>query len=446
MQSWSRPTVPRLPGTGVFPRIFDSATQSLVEASPYPATPGIASIYVCGITPYDATHLGHAATYLAFDTLIRVWLDAGLEVRYVQNTTDIDDPLLERAARDSVDWRELAASQIELFRGDMENLCIIPPDEYVAVTDVVPDVADAVKVLLQNGSAYHVPSAGAADDVYFDSGFAATAWHLGQESSLDRATMLALSAERGGDPLRAGKRDPLDPLLWRSERIGEPAWESALGRGRPGWHIECSVIALAHLPTPLTVNGGGRDLVFPHHEFSAGHAAALTGHPLARIYAHAGMVAHEGEKMSKSLGNLVLVSRLVAGGADPRAIRLALLSERYRNDWEWTDAHLRSAEQRLISWMGWAATTAIEGEVKGASGDSASGDSALVEGGVVSGGASGGASGDGALLTELRERLADDLDTPGAIAAFDAHIRSGAAATQTAIDALDALLGIRLAP
>ncbi|MHC5796509.1 cysteine--1-D-myo-inosityl 2-amino-2-deoxy-alpha-D-glucopyranoside ligase [Lacisediminihabitans sp. FW035] len=414
MQSWNRPTVPLLPGTGAVPRIFDASTQGLVEARPHPSTPTLASIYVCGITPYDATHLGHAATYLAFDTLIRVWIDAGFEVRYVQNTTDIDDPLLERATRDGVDWRDLAASQIELFRGDMEKLGIIPPDEYVAVTEVIADVADAVKILLHNGSAYTVPSPDAADDVYFDSGFVVPAWHLGQESTLDRPTMLELSAERGGDPQRPGKRDPLDPLLWRSEREGEPAWDSSVGRGRPGWHVECSVIALEHLPTPLTVNGGGRDLIFPHHEFSAGHAAALTGHPLAGIYAHAGMVAYEGEKMSKSLGNLVLVSRLVEGGADPRAIRLALLSERYRSDWEWTDAHLRIADERLASWGAWAAAP---------TGDA-----------------------DDDFLAELRERLADDLDTAGAIAVIDARICGGAAATMTAIDAIDALLGIRLAP
>ncbi|MET4705723.1 cysteine--1-D-myo-inosityl 2-amino-2-deoxy-alpha-D-glucopyranoside ligase [Frigoribacterium sp. UYMn621] len=412
MQSWTRPTVPALPGAGIVPRIFDAASQTPVEARPHPSTPTLASIYVCGITPYDATHLGHAATYLAFDTLIRVWMDAGFEVRYVQNTTDIDDPLLERAARDGVDWRDLAASQIELFRGDMEKLGIIPPDEYVAVTEVIAEVADAVKILVQNGSAYSVTSPDAADDLYFDSSFAVPAWHLGQESALDRATMLELSAERGGDPQRAGKRDPLDPLLWRSERAGEPAWDSSLGRGRPGWHIECSVIALEHLPTPLTVNGGGRDLVFPHHEFSAGHAAALTGHPLAGIYAHAGMVAYQGEKMSKSLGNLVLVSRLVAGGADPRSIRLALLSERYRSDWEWTDAHLRIADDRLASWTAWAASPTEDA--------------------------------DDEFLAELRERLADDLDTAGAIAAIDARICGGAVASKTAISAIDALLGIRL--
>ena len=414
VQSWTRPNVPRLPGRGIAPRLFDAATQGLVEARPHESTPNLASIYVCGITPYDATHLGHAATYLAFDTLIRVWLDAGLDVRYVQNATDVDDPLLERATRDGVDWRDLAASQIELFRGDMQTLSIIPPDEYVAVTEVISDVADAVKTLLENGSAYPVSSPDAADDLYFDSSFTLPAWHLGLESTLDRPAMLQLNAERGGDPLRPGKRDPLDPLLWRSERVGEPAWDSSVGRGRPGWHVECSVIALEHLPTPLTVNGGGRDLVFPHHEFSAGHTAALTGRALAGIYAHAGMVAYEGEKMSKSLGNLVLVSRLVAGGTDPRSIRLALLSEPYRSDWEWTDAHLRIADERLASWTAWAATP---------------------DGG-----------GDDDFLAELRERLADDLDTAGAIAVIDARISGGAASSVTAISAIDALLGIRLTP
>ncbi len=412
VQSWTRPNVPRLTGRGIAPRIFDAATQGLVEARPHESTPNLTSIYVCGITPYDATHLGHAATYLAFDTLIRVWLDAGFDVRYVQNTTDIDDPLLERATRDGVDWRDLASSQIALFRGDMETLSIIPPDEYVAVTEVISDVADAVKILVQNGSAYHVPSPDAADDLYFDSSFTAPAWQLGLESALDRPAMLKLNAERGGDPLRPGKRDPLDPLLWRSERVGEPAWDSSVGRGRPGWHIECSVIALERLPTPLTVNGGGRDLVFPHHEFSAGHAAALTGHALAGIYAHAGMVAYGGEKMSKSLGNLVLVSRLVASGADPRSIRLALLSEPYRSDWEWTAAHLRIADERLASWTAWAATP---------NGDT-----------------------DDDFLAELRERLADDLDTAGAIAVIDTRICGGAASSVTAISAIDALLGIRL--
>jgi L-cysteine:1D-myo-inositol 2-amino-2-deoxy-alpha-D-glucopyranoside ligase len=400
--------VPRLPGTGSIPRIFDSATRRVVEARPT----GAASIYVCGITPYDATHLGHAATYLAYDTLIRLWLDAGLEVSYVQNTTDVDDPLLERAARDGVDWRELAAEQTELFRSDMEHLRIIPPDHYIAVTEVIDEVATAVRRLEDAGVAYPVESMDAAPDLYFDSSFTSPAWHLGAESNLDRATMLERSAKNGGDPGRTGKRDPLDPLLWRAERPDEPAWDSVLGRGRPGWHVECSVIALRYLKAPLTVNAGGSDLLFPHHEFSAGHATALTGRPLAEIYSHAGMVAYRGEKMSKSRGNLVLVSGLTAEGADPRAIRLALLAEHYRSDWEWTDGMLESAKNRLASWETWAAT---------ATDDS-----------------------DDPFLAELRSLLAADLDSPAALTAIDARVATGASASIVLIDAIDALLGIRL--
>jgi L-cysteine:1D-myo-inositol 2-amino-2-deoxy-alpha-D-glucopyranoside ligase len=405
VKAWSRAVVPQIAGTGRVPSIYDSSTDSLVPAQP----DSIASLYVCGITPYDATHIGHAATYLAFDTLIRLWLDAGFEVRYVQNTTDVDDPLLERAARDGVDWRDLAESQTDLFRSDMERLRILPPDHYVAVTEVVDEIASAVHELLVGGSAYPVESDGAAADLYFDSSAPADPWFLGQESRLDRADMLELSAERGGDPLRPGKRDPLDPLLWRSERPGEPAWETVLGRGRPGWHIECSVIALRFLPSPLTVNGGGVDLLFPHHEYSAGHVAALTGEPLAHIYAHSGMVAYQGEKMSKSLGNLVLVSRLVAAGADPRAVRLAMLSEHYRSDWEWTDEHLERAEELLARWDSWAA-------------DAEPDEDPFVE--------------------TLRETLALDLDTPGALAVIER--RTATRATVAAVDAIDALLGVRL--
>jgi L-cysteine:1D-myo-inositol 2-amino-2-deoxy-alpha-D-glucopyranoside ligase len=385
--------------------IYSSSTDSLLRAG----SDGIASLYVCGITPYDATHLGHAATYLAFDTLVRLWLDAGLDVTYAQNTTDVDDPLLERAARDGVDWRVLAREQTDLFRSDMEHLRIVPPDHYIAVTEVVSEIADAVHDLLVRGIAYPVQSDGAADDLYFDTAADVSPWFLGQESRLDRADMLDFSAQRGGDPNRPGKRDPLDPLLWRAERQGEPAWESVLGRGRPGWHIECSVIALKFLSSTVTVNGGGADLLFPHHEYSAAHAAALTGEPLAEVYAHTGMVAYQGEKMSKSLGNLVLVSKLVEAGVDPRAIRLALLSEHYRGDWEWTDEKLTVAEDRLARWSAWAA---------GASTD------------------------DDPFVPLLRHTLAVDLDTPAALAAVES--RTAKPATRAAVDAIDALLGVRL--
>ncbi|GAA1444309.1 cysteine--1-D-myo-inosityl 2-amino-2-deoxy-alpha-D-glucopyranoside ligase [Leifsonia poae] len=413
MRTWSRPVVPHVDGESRPPFLFDTATRQLVEARP----DDVARLYVCGVTPYDATHLGHAATYLAFDTLQRVWLDAGYRVHYAQNITDVDDPLLERAAETGVDWRELAAEQIELFRGDMESLAIIPPDDYVAVTEVIEQIGRATRILLDRGMGYRVD-----DDVYFDVQAAqdAAPWELGEESNLDRATMLALSAERGGDPDRPGKRDPLDPLLWRASRDGEPSWPSEVGDGRPGWHIECSVIALMHLGRDFTVQGGGSDLIFPHHELSAGHAAALSGHPLARVYSHAGMVAYQGEKMSKSLGNLVMVSRLREGGVDPRAIRLALLAHHYRSDWEWFDGDIDEATQRLERWSELARRESVD----------ITADIARVE---------------GELLEEVRSAVRADLDTPTALIAIDLWVATApAAVSPLMLDAIDALLGIRL--
>jgi L-cysteine:1D-myo-inositol 2-amino-2-deoxy-alpha-D-glucopyranoside ligase len=412
VKSWNRPGVPALPGASSAPRIWDTASAQLVLTEPTATAEGaIAGIYVCGITPYDATHIGHAATYLAYDTLIRVWLDAGLDVRYVQNTTDVDDPLLERANATGVDWRDLAAQQTDLFRADMEALAIIPPNHYVAVTEMMDPTAQRVKSLLERDIAYYVD-----EDVYFDSGAAATQspWRLGDESNYDRETMLALSAERGGDPDRVGKRDALDPVLWRNEREGEPSWSTVLGSGRPGWHIECSVIAETYLDLPFAVQAGGSDLIFPHHEFSAGHAAASTGSQLARVYSHAGLVAYQGEKMSKSLGNLVFVSKLTADGTDPRAIRLAILAQHYRRDWEWTDSLLLAAQARLDRWVAWAAST----------------DDRVVR--------------ETALLAEVRVLLSDDLNTAGALDAIDATIAAGVSGTVVDLDAIDALLGVRL--
>jgi L-cysteine:1D-myo-inositol 2-amino-2-deoxy-alpha-D-glucopyranoside ligase len=404
VRSWSAPDIPGLPGRGEVPRIWDTASNSIVPAN----AESVASIYVCGITPYDSTHIGHAATYLAYDTLIRLWLDAGYDVRYVQNTTDVDDPLLERAAATGVDWRDLAEDQTNRFRRDMEALRIRPPDHFIAVTERVEQIASAVEALRERDIAYEL-----GRDFYFDSAVASAVapWHLGDESHLDRPTMLQLSAERGGDPERAGKHDALDPLLWRGARDGDPSWQSPLGPGRPGWHIECSVIAAEFLDLPITVNGGGSDLIFPHHEFTAGHTAALTGLHHASIYSHAGLVAYQGEKMSKSLGNLVLVGALTADGVDPRTIRLAILSRHYRNDWEWTDALLEEATARLERWQGWAAHS-IEG--------------------------------DSTILASVRAAIIEDLDTAGAIAEIDAAIAAGTPATPDDLVAIDALLGIRL--
>jgi L-cysteine:1D-myo-inositol 2-amino-2-deoxy-alpha-D-glucopyranoside ligase len=405
VKSWNRPEVPRLNGSAPFPRIWDTASGGLLDAKPQ----GVASIYVCGITPYDATHLGHAATYIAYDTLIRLWLDAGFDVAYVQNSTDVDDPLLERALARGMDWRELGLAQTDRFRADMEALRVIPPDHYIAVTERIDEIAAAVKSLADRGFAYVLDG-----DYYFDTAAVEhnEPWMLGDESSYDRTLMLALSAERGGDPDRPGKRDPLDALLWKAERNDEPSWHSVLGPGRPGWHIECSVISAEFLDLPLTVQGGGADLIFPHHEFTAGHTIALTGTKLASIYSHAGLVAFRGEKMSKSLGNIVLVDELLDRGVDARAIRLAILGQRYRDNWEWTDALLDTASARLDRWAGWAANP-IETE--------------SLE-----------------LKPALRAAIADDLNTAGAIGAVDDAIERGMPASSEDLRAIDALLGIRL--
>ncbi len=404
MQSWNRPPVPSLPGTPVPLRLHDTAT-----ASVRPTAPGeTATLYVCGITPYDATHLGHAATYLAFDLVQRVWLDNGHAVHAVQNITDIDDPLLERAERDGIDWRDLAAREIQLFRDDMTALRVLPPQDYIGAVEAMDEVSAAVQALLDAGAAYRVDD-GEHPDVYFD---ITSAPKFGYESHYDLATMLALSAERGGDPDRPGKRNALDPLLWRMERPGEPSWASPMGPGRPGWHIECAAIAGNRLGPTIDVQGGGSDLIFPHHESSAAHSEVLTGiTPFARHYTHAAMIALDGEKMSKSRGNLVFVSRLLADGLDPMAIRTALLSGHYRTDRGWSDDLLTAAEGRLARWRAAAARSGAD---------------------------------PAAVVQELRVALADDLDTPTALAVLDRWAADDTLDGGLIADAADALLGIAL--
>jgi len=384
---------------------------------------GAARMYVCGITPYDATHIGHAATYVTFDLLGRALRDAGHEVLYVQNVTDVDEPLLERARRDAIHWQALADREIALFREDMTALAVIAPDHYIGVVESVPSVVKAVTDLLSRGAAYRVDlpegeGVAGAGDVYFD---LSSAKDFGSVSSWDRDQMLAVFAERGGDPGRPGKRDELDPLLWRAARAGEPSWPGGdLGDGRPGWHIECTTIALDHLGMKFDVQGGGTDLVFPHHEMSAVQACSLTGaSPFALTYVHQAMVGLGGEKMSKSKGNLVLVSKLRCSGVDPMAIRLALLAHHYRTPWEWTDQTLVDAQGRLEMWRA------------GLSGN-------------------GGPPAD-STIARIRECLANDLDAPGALTAVDEWVkecleRGGSDLGNPGLvaRALDALLGIRL--
>jgi L-cysteine:1D-myo-inositol 2-amino-2-deoxy-alpha-D-glucopyranoside ligase len=418
--TWPAPQIPQLPGSGGPVRVRDTSSGELVVAAPGPT----ATLYVCGITPYDATHLGHAATYVAFDLLVRAWRDAGHTVRYASNVTDVDDPLLERAQATGVDWRDLAVEQTTLFADDMTALGVVPPDAYTGAVESIPDVADAVQALLATGAAYRVGvpdvSGEGADDVYAD---LTADPALGGVARLPRSEMLALFAERGGDPQRPGKRDPLDPLLWRGARTGEPSWDGGpLGDGRPGWHIECAVIARDSLGLPFDVQGGGSDLRFPHHEMSTSHARLLDSGHGARTHVHAGMVGLDGEKMSKSRGNLVLVSRLRAQGVDPMAVRLALLAHHYAEDWEWTDGELARATARLDRWRS---------AVSGNGGPDAT-----------------------ATLAAVRSALADDLDAPAALRYVDAwaDVSIAQGSTDDAVEgapgviarAVNALLGIRL--
>jgi L-cysteine:1D-myo-inositol 2-amino-2-deoxy-alpha-D-glucopyranoside ligase len=412
MQSWPSTPVPRVPGTPRPLRLYDTAAREIRPTAPGPT----ATMYVCGITPYDATHLGHAATYLAFDLVHRQWLDNGHDVHYVQNVTDVDDPLLERAIRDQDDWVVLAMRETALFREDMTALRVLPPREYLGAVESIPEIVEAVAKLLADGVAYRVPDQ-EHPDIYFSH---LASGRFGDVSQYTPEEMATYFAERGGDPDRPGKHHPLDALLWRAARPGEPSWESELGPGRPGWHVECSVIALNQLGMGFDVQGGGSDLIFPHHEFSAAHAEALTGeHPFARHYAHAGMIGLDGEKMSKSRGNLVFVSRLRADKVDPMAVRLGLLSGHYRADRPWTPAVLAEAQARLARWR-----TAVEVAVAPPAAD---------------------------VVARLRDHLSNDLDTPRALAAVDAWAEAALSTGGSDAEsparirvAVDALLGVLL--
>ncbi len=301
-------------------------------------------MYVCGITPYDATHLGHAATYVAFDVINRYFSAQGRKVDFVENITDIDEPLLERAERDSIDWKDLAADQIALYESDMTALRVLPPLAFVPATKVMDLVSEAISVMHSNGFVYQLEK-----DFYFD----ISSFLQGLPIPYDEA--LEVFGQRGGDPQRSGKRNPLDPILWLANKPGEPGWESVHGFGRPGWHIECCVIALRYLTGPqflqrassefsIDIQGGGSDLIFPHHFMSAAQSSAITGIPFSFSFVNTGMVGLDGEKMSKSKGNLVFVSRLLAQGVDPMVIRFALLNGHYSSDRMWNNDLLLQAE------------------------------------------------------------------------------------------------------
>lgn len=301
------------------------------------------SIYICGITPYDSTHMGHAATYLTFDLVNRYLRASGKNVSFVENITDIDDPLLERATRDNQDWRELAESQIELFREDMTSLGVLPPNAYRGVIESMDEIISTVEEMIATGRSYILDG-----DIYLDLNQVDGAIE-NLPLALDQA--LKIFEERGGDPARVGKRHALDPLLWKARKGDDPFWEAPFGQGRPGWHIECTAIALKNLPnassTSITLQAGGSDLMFPHHYMTALQAKALTGVEFASCYSHAGMIGLDGEKMSKSKGNLVFVSKLRQEGVSPALIKIALFADRYSTDRMWSRELLDDANKLL---------------------------------------------------------------------------------------------------
>ena len=367
-------------------RLYDTARRAVV-----PFEPGhIVTMYTCGITPYDSSHLGHAAVYIAYDVLQRRLRDRGHETRCVRNITDVDDDILRKAAELGVHYLDLAAAETAKFDADMEALDVLPCWSEPRATSAIPDIRGFIGMVLDQGHAYQ-----SGGGVYFDVG---SFERFGQVSHYDREEMLRLAAIHGGRPDDPNKRDPLDFVLWQPSAEGEPAWESLWGPGRPGWHIECSALALRELGTTIDLHGGGSDLIFPHHECEAAQSEAATGERFVRHWMHQAMVRMDGEKMSKSLGNLVFVSTLIKEW-DPRAVRLAVVSHHYRHPWEWLPTSMTVADTRLRAW--------------------------------ISAGKGGGA------LAEVRAALDDDLDTPAAVTAIDAAARRGEGASEAAM-----LLGV----
>jgi L-cysteine:1D-myo-inositol 2-amino-2-deoxy-alpha-D-glucopyranoside ligase len=364
-------------------------------------------MYVCGVTPYDSGHMGHAFTFSIFDVLIRFLEANGTRVKYVQNVTDVDDPLFERARRDGVDWRELAERETQVHIRDMTALGWRPPDVMPRVSDEIDGIVAASAKLARSGHAY------ATDALYFE---ASTYPRYGQLSHRSRRSMLAKLRDEGllGEVGPEAKRDALDFPLWRGSRPDEPAWSSRFGDGRPGWHIECSVMAMRYLGPQIDIHGGGRDLIFSHHESERAQSETLTGKaPFARAWVHTGMVRYEGRKMSKSLGNLVKVSQTLQR-APAAAVRLYIVSHRYRRDWDFRWEGLARAA-RLIERM--RKLLADDARSRGRKRAPERRPTRV-------------------LMAEFNAALADDLDTPRAVRALRKAVGQKDAATVRAMAAV----------
>jgi L-cysteine:1D-myo-inositol 2-amino-2-deoxy-alpha-D-glucopyranoside ligase len=380
--------------------LYDTARREVVRFEPGPDV----TMYSCGITPYDAAHIGHAQVYVTFDLLQRRLRHLGYTTRLVRNVTDVDDDILRKARELGVHYLDLAAEEMARFDANMDALGLLPVYSEPRATSAIPEILSLIGAVLDGGHAYRAGGA-----VYFD---VSSFDRFGQVSHLPRAEMLTLAAERGGNPGDPNKRDPLDFVLWQPSAPDEPAWESRWGPGRPGWHIECSALAMRDLGPTVDLHGGGSDLIFPHHECEAAQSESVTGATFCRHWLHVGMVGLGGEKMSKSLGNLVFVGDLLKDW-EPSAVRLALLANHYRRDWEWTAEGLEAAAARLERWRAEAGTDAA--------GDAGAHEDA------------------GAVLDAVGARLDDDLDAPGALVVLD-----DASAAGHPVGPATALLGVSL--
>ena len=371
--------------------LYDTARREVVPFSP----PQQVLMYVCGITPYDATHLGHASTFLTYDVVIRRLIDRGHEVRCVRNVTDVDDPLFAKARELGVHYLDLAAGEEARFNADMEALNVLPVHAAPRASSAISDIRKFIQAVLDEGHAYV-----SGDSVYFD---VSTFDTFGAVSGYPHEEMLRLAALRGGNVDDPQKRNPLDFVLWQPSAADEPAWETPWGPGRPGWHVECSALALRELGEHVHLHGGGADLIFPHHECERAQSESATNTPFVDHWMHAALISKDGEKMSKSLGNLVFIDALRAEW-DPRAIRLGIISHHYRTEWEWHDNLMPSSNERLARWQ-----------------------------------ASVGGDDEGSLINAVRAALDNDLDTPHACSQIDTAVSEGIDATAAA-----ALLGIDL--
>ena len=368
-------------------RLYDTAKQSVVPFEPGPTV----LMYTCGITPYDATHLGHAFTFISYDILIRRLIDLGHEVKCVRNVTDVDDPLFAKARELGVHYLDLAAGEEARFTGDMEALGVLPMYSTPRASSAISDIRGFIGMVIDKGFAYQ-----SGGSVYFDVTQSKT---FGEISHYSQETMIELARERGGNVEDPHKRHPLDFVLWHPSAVDEPSWETMWGAGRPGWHIECSALALRELGTTIDLHGGGSDLIFPHHECERAQSEAATGEQFVKHWMHVAMVSMDGHKMSKSRGNLVFVDKLRTQH-DPMAIRLGLIEHHYRTEWEWDDQLMARNEARLAQWKSAAQV--------------------------------GNSQGDSGLLAEVRSALDNDLDTPTAVALVDAAAKNGVAVGDSA--------------